>query len=273
MNETTLYEWAGVAVILALVILYTLWFRKARKNMDAGYSEEEPELPNGETFEEASAEQELETEAENDAEPESPDKVFDSTASVAPAEGIGFEKADGAQTVQSTIRFEENLGKDRVVVEIPNPSKSSRKATKGEQPVKARPAPLVSSIAGRKLTPEELAADLRVKIERRERILKVAGITQDGDNILKRYRENLAALERSIEEQKVPAAIAVEATAEKPSKATKATLAKKPAKKKATPVKKPAKKKTVSTGKKPATKKAPAKKATPKKTTKKAAPK
>lgn len=270
MNETTLYEWAGVAVILALVILYTLWFRKERKNMDAGYSEEEPELPNGETFEEASAEQELETEAKNDAEPESPDKVFDSTASVAPAEGIGFEKADGAQTVQSTIRFEENLGKDKVVVEIPRPSKSSRKATKAEQTAKPRPAPLVSSIAGRKLTPEELVADLRGKIERRERILKVAGITQDGDNILKRYRENLAALERSIEERKVPAAIAVEATAEKPSKATPA---KKPTKKKATPVKKPAKKKTVSTGKKPATKKAPTKKATPKKTTKKTASK
>ena len=255
MNETTLYGWVGVAIILALIIAYTVIFKKVRKKLDIDHFDDEesesievPEVPE-------TAEGHEEVIDEPDA--PNPDKVFGSAVSVAPAEGLGFEKAGADQSVEKNIRFEENFGKDKVVVEIPDPAKVKKQvAALAAQRKAAKQAPIVASIVGKKSTPEELVEDLTRKIARRIDILKVAGLSQEGDKTLARYRENLAALEQSIAERKAQEApVEVLTEAAKPvkvAKPRKASTAKKPVKKTTT-------RKTTKTTKKPAVKKEKAK--------------
>lgn len=251
MNETTLYGWAGIAIILALIIAYTIVFKKVRKKLDIDHFEDEesesievPEVPE-------TAEGHEEVIDEPDA--PNPDKVFGNEVSIAPAEGLGFEKAGADQSVEKNIRFEENFGKDKVVVEIPDPAKVKKQAAAlAAQRKAAKQAPIVASIVGKKRTPEELVEELTRKIARRIDILKVAGLSQEGDRTLARYRENLAALEQSIAErnaQEAPVEVLTEAAEPvKVAKPRKASTAKKAVKK--TPTRK-----TTKTTKKPAVKK------------------
>jgi len=279
MNETTLYGWAGIAIILVLIVAYTIVFKKVRKKLDIDHFDDEesesievPEVPE-------TAEDHEEVIDESDA--PNPDKVFGNAVSIAPAEGLGFEKAGADQTVDKNIRFEENFGKDKVVVEIPDPANVKKKvAALAAQRKAAKQAPIVASIVGKKRTAEELVEELTRKIARRIDILKVAGLSQEGDRTLARYRENLAALEQSIAERKAqeaPVEVLTEATEPvKVAKPRKASTAKKAVKKTTT-------RKTTKTTKKPAakpekkkaspSKKATTKKTTTKKTTKKAASK
>lgn len=276
MNETTLYGWAGIAIILVLIIAYTIVFKKVRKKLDIDHFDDEesesievPEVPEP-------AEGHEEVVDESDA--PNPDKVFGNAVSIAPAEGLGFEKAGADQSVEKNIRFEENFGKDKVVVEIPDPAKVKKQAAAlAAQRKAAKQAPIVASIVGKKRTAEELVEELTRKIARRIDILKVAGLSQEGDRTLARYRENLAALEQSIAERKAQEApVEVLAEAAEPvkvAKPRKASTAKKAVKKTTTrkttkkPAAKPEKKKASPS------KKATTKKTTTKKTTKKAASK
>lgn len=255
MNETTLYGWAGIAIVLALIIAYTIVFKKVRKKLDIDHFEDDesesievPEVPE-------TAEGHEEVIDEPDA--PNPDKVFGNAVSIAPAEGLGFEKAGADQSVEKNIRFEENFGKDKVVVEIPDSAKVKKQvAALAAQRKAVKQEPIVASIVGKKRTPEELVEELTRKIARRIDILKVAGLSQEGDRTLARYRENLAALEQSIAERK-----AQEAPVEVLTEAAEPVKVVKP--RKASTVKKAVKKtttrKTAKTTKKPAVKKEKAK--------------
>lgn len=119
------------------------------------------------------------------------------TSNTQEATGYGYDAA--GESVVKDLAFEEKLGKDTVVVELPAP-KARRKARPASRTT-ARPA------AGKKespvklgATPEELARILERKIARRADILKVAKLSESGDATLKRYRKNLAEVKAKIAE-------------------------------------------------------------------------
>lgn len=177
------------------------------------------------------------------------------TSNTQDATGFGYD-ATGESSVKN-LSFEEKLGKDTVVVELPAP-KTRRKA-KAAAP---KAAPVVKKGHPVKLgaTPEELVKILERKIARRVDVLKVAKLPESGDATLKRYRSKLSELKAKIAETAIKKAFD-----EKPKKAVKSSTEKDDVIRVSTPgVAKKAAKKTT----KKSTKKAPAKKPA-KKTTKK----
>lgn len=118
------------------------------------------------------------------------------TSNTQDATGYGYEAA--GESVVKDLAFEEKLGKDTVVVELPAP-KARRKARPASRTT-ARPAGKKESPVKLGATPEELARILERKIARRADILKVAKLSESGDATLKRYRKNLAEVKARIAE-------------------------------------------------------------------------
>lgn len=177
------------------------------------------------------------------------------TSNTQDATGFGYDAA-GESSVKN-LSFEEKLGKDTVVVELPAP-KTRRKvkvATPKASPVVKKGHPVKLGA-----TPEELVKILERKIARRVDVLKVAKLPESGDATLKRYRSKLSELKAKIAETAIKKAFD-----EKPKKAVKSSTEKDDVIRVSTPG--VAKKATKKTTKKSA-KKAPAKKPA-KKTTKK----
>ena len=115
------------------------------------------------------------------------------TSNTQDATGYGYDAA--GESVVKNMSFEEKLGKDTVVVEVPAP-KTRKKA-------KAAPAKVVTSVKKGKpvhlgATPEELVKILERKIARRVDVLKVAKLPESGDATLKRYRASLEDLKSKI---------------------------------------------------------------------------
>lgn len=205
-------------------------------------------------FDEDAVDEGAEPEKEETPEEKEDDKkteIFASvdTSNTQDATGFGYDAA-GESSVKN-LSFEEKLGKDTVVVELPAP-KTPRKA-KAAAP---KAAPVVKKGHPVKLgaTPEELVKILERKIARRVDVLKVAKLPESGDATLKRYRSRLGELKAKIAETTIKKALT-----EKPAKTKKSStedsevirvsspgVEKKTTKKSAkkAPAKKPAKKTT-----------------------------
>ena len=172
-------------------------------------------------FDEDAADEGTEPEKEETPEEKDDDKKTEifaavDTSNTQDATGFGYDAA-GESSVKN-LSFEEKLGKDTVVVELPAP-KTPRK------PKAAAPkaAPVVKKGHPVKLgaTPEELVKILEHKIARRVDVLKVAKLPESGDAILKRYRSKLGELKAKIAETAVKKVLA-----EKPAKAKKSSTEK-----------------------------------------------
>jgi hypothetical protein len=172
-------------------------------------------------FDEDTADENTEPEKEETPEEKEDDKkteIFASvdTSNTQDATGFGYDAA-GESSVKN-LSFEEKLGKDTVVVELPAP-KTRRKA-KAAAP---KAAPVVKKGHPVKLgaTPEELVKILERKIARRVDVLKVAKLPESGDATLKRYRSKLGELKAKIAETAIKKALA-----EKPVKTKKSSTEK-----------------------------------------------
>lgn len=149
-------------------------------------------------FDEDATDEGAEPEKEETPEDKEDDKkteIFASvdTSNTQDATGFGYDAA-GESSVKN-LSFEEKLGKDTVVVELPAP-KAPRKA-KAAAP-KAAPAVKKGHPVKLGATPEELVKILERKIARRVDVLKVAKLPESGDATLKRYRSRLGELKAKI---------------------------------------------------------------------------
>ena len=158
-------------------------------------------------------------------------------------------------SVTKNMTFEDKVGGETVVVEVPSKDTRKRRVAKKE-------APAVKKVA-KKMKPvstADLIKALEEKIEKRTTLLKDLKLNTDTDATLKRYRSKLSELKAKIAETAIKKAFD-----EKPKKAVKSSTEKDDVIRVSTPG--VAKKATKKTTKKSA-KKAPAKKPA-KKTTKK----
>lgn len=158
-------------------------------------------------FDEDAADESAEPEKEETPEEKEDDKkteIFASvdTSNTQDATGFGYDAA-GESSVKN-LSFEEKLGKDTVVVELPAP-KAPRKAKVAAPKV----APVVKKGHPVKLgaTPAELVTILERKIARRVDVLKVAKLPESGDATLKRYRSRLGELKAKIAETAIKKAL------------------------------------------------------------------
>lgn len=241
-----LIELLAVALVVLFVVGFVILFNRRRAVVAKAFEEDYPEIKPGE----AGTPDESKDAAEKKTE------IFATvdTSNTQEATGFGYD-ATGESAVKN-VAFEEKLGKDTVVVELPSP-KAARKAKSAKSaPKAARKEPAVKLGA----TPEELVVILERKIARRADVLKVAKLPESGDSTLKRYRDKLAELKAKIAEsaakaepkakaEKKPvlstdnAEVIVVGTVDVEKKPAKKTIkAKKPAKKKVSSKKKPAKK-------------------------------
>ena len=117
------------------------------------------------------------------------------TSNTQDATGFGYDAA-GESSVKN-LSFEEKLGKDTVVVELPAPKtrRKAKVATPKASPVVKKGHPVKLGA-----TPEELVKILERKIARRVDVLKVAKLPESGDATLKRYRSKLSELKAKIAE-------------------------------------------------------------------------
>lgn len=149
-------------------------------------------------FDEDAADEGAEPEKEETPEEKEDDKkteIFASvdTSNTQDATGFGYDAA-GESSVKN-LSFEEKLGKDTVVVELP-----ALKAPRKAKAAAPKAAPVVKKGHPVKLgaTPEELVKILERKIARRVDVLKVAKLPESGDATLKRYRSRLGELKAKI---------------------------------------------------------------------------
>jgi hypothetical protein len=138
------------------------------------------------------------------------------TSNTQDATGFGYDAA-GESSVKN-LSFEEKLGKDTVVVELPAPKtrRKAKVATPKASPVVKKGHPVKLGA-----TPEELVKILERKIARRVDVLKVAKLPESGDATLKRYRSKLGELKAKIAETAIKKALA-----EKPVKTKKSSTEK-----------------------------------------------
>ena len=177
-------------------------------------------------------------------------KIFKAVDEVSNTQSsVGY---DVDSSVTSTLSFVDTIGKDTVVVEIPD-QKAKRTVSRGK--AVAATAAVVRKATERKPdTAEELIVKLKRKIARRIDLLKLAGLPESSDKALAKYRSDLKKLTDTVKKGKTEAKAAVK----EPKTAPKATAKAAPAKTatKAEPAKKPAKKqnKQKKAAKKPAKK-------------------
>lgn len=245
-----LIEVLAVAIVVLFVAGFLILFNRRRAVVAKAFEEDYPEIKPDESGK-------PETEESDEGKKTEIFAAVD-TSNTQEATGFGYDAT--GESVVKNLAFEEKLGKDTVVVEIPS-TKARRKAP--AKAVKAEPkaAPKKDAV---KLgaTPEEVVKILERKIARRVDVLKVAKVPESGDATLKRYRSKLAELKATIPAasakaepvrymgyEKKPvtstdnAEVIVVGTVGAEKKASKkSTKAKKPAKKKAPSKKKPAKK-------------------------------
>lgn len=161
----------GVVLLLAgFIIIFN------RRNAVGAKAFEDDELDAGEDGKTA--------DEKDDANEEN--KIFASVdkSNTQDATGYAYD-ADGTSAVKN-LSFEDKLGKDTVVVELPVP-KAKKKATKpAAKPVVKKGSPVKLGA-----TPEDLVEILEKKIAKRADVLKVAKLPESGDATLKRLRANL----------------------------------------------------------------------------------
>ncbi len=205
-------------------------------------------------FDEDASDESTEPEKEETPEEKEDDKkteIFASvdTSNTQDATGFGYDAA-GESSVKN-LSFEEKLGKDTVVVELPAPNtrRKAKVATPKASPVVKKGHPVKLGA-----TPEELVKILERKIARRVDVLKVAKLPEAGDATLKRYRSKLGELKAKIADTAIKTALTEKPVKSKKSSAEKDEVirvsspgaekktTKKSAKK--APAKKPAKKTT-----------------------------
>lgn len=245
-----LIEVLAVILVVLFVAGFLILFNRRRAAVAKAFEEDYPEIRP-----EESGKPETEESGEDKK-----TEIFAAvdTSNTQEATGFGYDAA--GESVVKNLAFEEKLGKDTVVVEIPAPKakrKAPAKAVKAE--TKAAPKKAAVKLGA---TPEEVVKILERKIARRVDVLKVAKLPESGDATLKRYRSKLAELKATIPDaaaksepvrymgyEKKPvmstdnADVIVVGTVGAEKKASKKTTkAKKPAKKKAPSKKKPAKK-------------------------------
>ena len=241
-----LIELLAVALVVLFVVGFVILFNRRRAVVAKAFEEDYPEIKPGEAG--------TPDEAKDAAEKKTEIFATVDTSNTQDATGFGYD-ATGESAVKN-VAFEEKLGKDTVVVELPS-SKAARKAKTAKPASKvARKEPSVKLGA----TPEELVKILERKIVRRVDVLKVAKLPESGDSTLKRYRDKLAELKAKIADSATKAepkakaekkpvmstdnaeVIVVGTVGVEKKSAKKTTKAKKPSKKKASSKKKPAKK-------------------------------
>ena len=177
---------AILGVVLFVVGFTIILWRKKRKANEAAFADE---------TDDADTEAEQGDTPEDQADGEKKNEIFAAvdTSNTQDATGYGYDAA--GESVVKNMSFEEKLGKDTVVVEVPAP-RTRKKA-------KAAPAKVVTSVKKGKpvhlgATPEELVKILERKIARRVDVLKVAKLPESGDATLKRYRASLEDLKSKI---------------------------------------------------------------------------
>ena len=243
-----LIEVLAVVIVVLFVIGFLILFNRRRAVVAKAFEEDYPEIKPDESGK-------TETE-ESDEDKKTEIFAAVDTSNTQEATGFGYDAA--GESVVKNLAFEEKLGKDTVVVEIPAP-KARRKAPAKAVKAESKAAPKKDAV---KLgaTPEEVVKILERKIARRVDVLKVAKVPESGDATLKRYRSKLAELKATIpaaksepvrymgyEKKPVTSTdnaevIVVDTVGVEKKASKKATKAKKPAKKKAPSKKKPAKK-------------------------------
>lgn len=177
---------AIIGVVLFVIGFTIILWRKKRKAIEAAFADE---------TDDADTEAEQGDTPEDQADGEKKNEIFAAvdTSNKQDATGYGYDAA--GESVVKNMSFEEKLGKDTVVVEVPAP-RTRKKA-------KAAPAKVVTSVKKGKpvhlgATPEELVKILERKIVRRVDVLKVAKLPESGDATLKRYRASLEDLKSKI---------------------------------------------------------------------------
>ena len=180
-----LIEVLAILGVLLFIVGFTIIFNRKRAALASAFDEDA-------TDEGAEPEKE---ETPEEKEDDKKTEIFAAvdTSNTQDATGFGYDAA-GESSVKN-LSFEEKLGKDTVVVELPAP-KTPRKV-KAAAP---KAAPVVKKGHPVKLgaTPEELVKILERKIARRVDVLKVAKLPESGDATLKRYRSKLGELKAKI---------------------------------------------------------------------------
>ena len=227
----------AIAIVLIGIVAYLWVFNKLRKKNLGDLLEEAVEgaVPAGLSYE------------VKEGDEDKPTEIFKAVDEVTNTQSSLGHDAD-TSSVTATMSFEEKIGKDTVVVEIPG-----KKANRAEPKLKAiaAKAQVVRKTSEKKPdTTEELIVKLKQRIARRIDLLKLAGLPEDDDKTLAKYRYDLKKLTYTVRKEKAAAKAAKEAPA-KAESAEKPATAEKPAKKATKkPIKKSTKKSTKKTTKK-----------------------
>lgn len=211
----------AVAIVVVGIVAYVYVFNRVRNGQAVVDADD--------TAESAAEEPKQEEDASG-----KPTEIFKAVDELTNTQETLAPVYDSSESGTKTVSFEEKIGKETVVVEIPEKGggRKSRRAVKkapAKEPAKKAPAK-------KPATPAELIAVLNDKIAKRRSLLKVAGIAESGD-------KQLAKLRASLDELNVVVAASPKKVAEEKATAKKASK-KAPAKKeeKKAPAKKPVKK-------------------------------
>ena len=231
-----LYQIMSIIGVILLIVGFALIFKRVRSAGAAAFDDEEPadELP-------VKPEEE---DGKDDADKEK--NIFSSVDVSNTQDATGFGYESNGQSMTKNLSFEDTIGKEKVIVEIPAPKAKKRSVKAPAKPVVKKGSPVKLGA-----TPEELVEILSKKIAKRVDVLKVAKLPESGDATLKRLRSNLQKVKDKMAEAAAAKKPAKKATAKKVSKEaedevivvnTPRAPARKPAKK--APAKKPARKTT-----------------------------
>lgn len=225
-----LIEIAAIIIVLACIVGFVFLFN--RRNSSAAKADDADDQDGMKELPEIPAEPEAQ-----DGEKKTEIFVEVDSSNSQDATGYGYDASGKPDTAK--LSFEDKLGKDTVVVELPAPKSPAKEWTSAPKPVEPPSKPKPARLGA---TPEELVKILERKITRRKEVLKVARVSESDDVTLKRYQTSLATLKAKIAESAIKAAIVTDQkdTVKPARKAPdKKKVEKKAAEKK---VKKPAKK-------------------------------
>ena len=198
----------AVLIVIAGIAAYLWVFHRLRnKNMgdllDEAINDATPEGIPGVTQE---------------SESDKPTEIFKAVDEVSNTQScVGYA---GDTSVTTTMSFEEKIGKDTIVVEIPD--KKARRTETREKAIAAKADVVRKAPEKTPDTAEELIVKLKRKIARRIDVLKLAGIPEGSDKTLAKYRADLKKLTDSVKKVKAEAKAAAKASKTAVTEAPKA---------------------------------------------------